>query len=264
MSHAWSWDVLRLFHVISFLLQSLVITLKGRGITLTAKIALSLAVDLVFDWRYGTDTMRWVDLQALKVSSSNRIHGVRYQATKEQPFRRLLRHLDLPKRGTFVDLGAGKGRVLLLAAHAGFDRVRGIEFSAELCSIARQNVRLFMTKTGNDSQIEIVEEDVATCEIRDDDAIFFMYNAFGPVVIEAFLARLKASLERIPRDVWLIYSTPIHNDTIASHGTLDRWRDHEFGGTHFTVYRALKGGAAARPTAPHFDISDRSDSARRQ
>jgi len=73
----------------------------------------------------------------------NRRHAVSYQPTKARPFQDLLRRLDLPAGGTFVDVGSGKGRVLLLAARHPFKRVVGIEFSPSLCEQARRNIEIF-------------------------------------------------------------------------------------------------------------------------
>src|SRR5262245_4264326 len=114
--------IMQLPHLASFLVQSLPDTLHRRGLVSTATIAFSLLVDLTFDWRHGTKTIAPAELDRLHVPSPNKFHGVRYQATRARPFRRLLRELALPTGGTFVDLGSGKGRVLLLAAQAGFSR----------------------------------------------------------------------------------------------------------------------------------------------
>jgi cyclopropane fatty-acyl-phospholipid synthase-like methyltransferase len=86
------------------------------------KVAFNVIADLEFDLRYGTDTMRRVEKDALPGSSS-------YSATKARGFRTLMRKLDLPKASVFVDLGSGKGRVLLLAAQYGFEKVVGVEYS---------------------------------------------------------------------------------------------------------------------------------------
>src|SRR5712671_2464922 len=87
-------------------------SLKQKGLVRTSKIAGSVAQDLLFDLKYGTDTMRWVGVEALDTDSKNRSHAVQYQATKAQPFLTLLRQLDLPLTSVFVDFGSGKGRVL--------------------------------------------------------------------------------------------------------------------------------------------------------
>src|ERR1700719_3166712 len=44
---------------------------------------------------------------------------------------------------TFVDIGAGKGRALLLAAELPFRKVIGVELSEELARIAQKNITLW-------------------------------------------------------------------------------------------------------------------------
>jgi len=44
---------------------------------------------------------------------------------------------------TFVDLGSGKGRVLLMASHYPFKRIIGVEFIPELHQVAQENIRKY-------------------------------------------------------------------------------------------------------------------------
>src|SRR6516162_1729715 len=71
-----------------------------RGLIETFKAVLSVVADIGFDLRYGTDTMRWVEI--------HRQHAESYRATKAGPLRSLIGKLNLPKGGVFVDLGSGK------------------------------------------------------------------------------------------------------------------------------------------------------------
>ena len=47
-----------------------------------------------------------------------------------------------------MDLGCGKGRVLMLAVEYGFARVTGVDYSASLCEIARRNLDVLRARTG--------------------------------------------------------------------------------------------------------------------
>src|SRR5258708_2361431 len=71
-------------------------SIKQKGFIRTSRIAVSVAHDLLFDLRYGTDTMRWVGVESLDTDSENKSYAVQYQATKAQPFLALLRQLNLP------------------------------------------------------------------------------------------------------------------------------------------------------------------------
>jgi hypothetical protein len=94
-------------------------SVKRRGLAATCKVAMSAAMDMGFDLVYGTDTIRWVHLKTLNIESAQQ-GNARYRRYQIRPLRRLMNKLDLPKDGVFVDLGSGKGRVLLIAAQFGF------------------------------------------------------------------------------------------------------------------------------------------------
>ena len=79
-------------------------SVKRRGLVRTIKVALSVIIDLAFDLRYRTDTMRWVEMNTLAFESKHKGNAVRYTATKSRPLQRLISKLNLPKDGVFVDL----------------------------------------------------------------------------------------------------------------------------------------------------------------
>src|SRR5215472_1458160 len=81
-----------------------------------------------------------VSLFRLRVVGHNRRHGVHYQACEPAVFRRAFSCLhDDWSSYTFVDLGCGKGRVLLMARELGFGRIIGVEFAPALAKVARRN-----------------------------------------------------------------------------------------------------------------------------
>jgi SAM-dependent methyltransferase len=211
-------------------------SIKGRGVIKTMRIACNVAMDLRFDWKYGTDTMRWVTQNALDTQSDNKCHSVRYQATKAGPLLQLLDKLHLPRDCTFVDIGSGKGRVLLIVSQYGFRKVVGIEFSGQLCAIARKNVELVFRKAKRLSSIEVIEADAAIHSFHSQDRVFFMYNPFDAFVLAKVLDNIRSSLERNPRSIWLIYNTPLLHDMINSAGIFKTDSCHEIGGNTFRVY----------------------------
>jgi hypothetical protein len=57
----------------------------------------------------------------------------------------MLRDLPIPDVSgyTFIDMGSGKGRMLLLAAEPPFRRIIGVEFASDLDALARSNVKTY-------------------------------------------------------------------------------------------------------------------------
>jgi SAM-dependent methyltransferase len=209
-----------------------------RGIVSTIKIASNVVMDLRFDWKYGTDTMRWVDQDALDTGSENQSHSAPYRATKVRPLLQLLNKLHLPRDSNFVDIGSGKGRVLLIASQYGFRKVVGIEFSGELCAIARRNVDVFFRKARPLSSIEVIETDATKYQFHAGDRVLFMYNPFDAFILAKVLDNIRRSLEENPRRIWLIYNTPIpvKHDVIKSAALFQYDAFYEIGGNRFRVY----------------------------
>ncbi len=212
-------------------------SIRARGLGTTLKIVLNTIEDSLFDWRYGTETGRAVDSNQLDAALANREHAVRYKATKARPFLALLRHLRLPQGSTFVDVGSGKGRVLLLAAQQGFKRVVGVEFSAPFCGQARRNLEIFSKQVQPLSPVEVVQADITRHEWRGDENVFFLYNPFDSVILAQFVERLKQSLAAHPRPVWLIYSAPLHASVLGDSGLFPECESISFWGTEFHVYQ---------------------------
>jgi SAM-dependent methyltransferase len=211
-------------------------TTKEKGIVQATKIACNVVMDLRFDWKYGTDTMRWVDRNALETQSDNRSHSAPYRATKVGPLLELMNRLHLPRNCNFVDIGSGKGRVLLIASRYGFRKVVGIEFSGELCVIARKNAELFFSKTKQLSSIEVIEADATKYHFQPEDRVLFMYNPFDGVIMARVLDNIRTSLEQNPRRIWLIYNTPLYHDVIKKAALFQMDSFCEIGGNHFRVY----------------------------
>jgi SAM-dependent methyltransferase len=191
-------------------------SLSERGLWATLQALRNFLADYLFDLRYATDTMRWVPLESLTIRSSNVGQGNRYQATKYLHLKRFLDHFAFPAGSVFVDLGSGKGRVLLVAARYPFKRVVGIEFAAELCAIARRNCDIFRRKVHGLAPIEVIEGDVLQHQIQPDENVFFMYHPFHTQVLQEVLARIAQSARLHPRPVFLIYHAPIYQDLVRS------------------------------------------------
>jgi SAM-dependent methyltransferase len=233
-------------------------TVRNRGVATTLKIVISTIEDACFDWRHGTETSRVVDSDQFETTLANRAHAVRYKATRARPFLKLLRHLRLPEGSTFVDVGSGKGRVLLLASQLGFRRVVGVEFSPSLCEQARRNIEIFRRRSRQLSPIEVVQADITQHEWRGDENVFFLYNPFDAVILGQFVEGLRRSVVATPRQVWLIYSAPVHATVLGESGLFPTRKTMSFWGTEFHLYTnwrpdqaAMREGADSRASAAH-------------
>ena len=163
--------------------------------------------NLLFDLRHGTSTRAREDLHKSEVESANLEHAVPYVPTQGRVFKALMAAIDLPPGGVFVDVGSGKGKVLILAAEYDFRKIIGVEFSARLCAIANANIERYSRLRRPAVTPVVHHADIVDYPLSDEN-VFFLYNPFHTAVMEAFLARIDQSLRANPRDAWIIYHQP--------------------------------------------------------
>jgi len=219
-------------------------SVRHFGFGQTLVIMWSVVADMGFDFRYGTETTRRIPKEQIATDSENIVHCVNYGASKSMPFKQLMLRLKLPKDATFVDLGSGKGRALMLASRYGFRKVIGVEFSGDLCTRARDNMKTFFTKCPSPSVVEIIESDVTRYKFKDDETVFFMLDPFDAPVLTEVLSNIRKSVERRPRTVWLIYSVPRERHIIEQSGLFTQSQFHVVVGAEFQVYSNASIGRA--------------------
>jgi SAM-dependent methyltransferase len=157
-----------------------------------------------FDTAFKIDTWKEVPLWRLHVPSENASFGSKYQTTDPTVFLDAIRRVPAELREfTFVDLGCGKGRTLILAAKQGFQKVIGVEFSPELAAIARQNLH----QVGVDA--DIMEGDASRFHFGDGDQLIYMYNPFGRSVMRSVIDNLADWRTRHPNKAFVVYINPV-------------------------------------------------------
>jgi hypothetical protein len=172
--------------------------------------------DREFDRRWGTETSGCVSLGGLAVDPARARHGVRYQPSNGDALAQAVAAFGIdPAEWSFVDYGSGKGRVVLSAAAMGFTRAVGVEFSPELCRVAEENGRRFVARAGAARMPEFVEGDAGLFEPPEGPLLAYLYNPFGPPVIDEVAARLGARAER-GDPVLVAYRDPRHLERFLS------------------------------------------------
>lgn len=208
------------------------------------------ALELAFDREHDVDTAGIVRLEDLHVPSGDKALGVRYEAIPPEAFHPLLDGIGIGDgETTFVDLGAGKGRAMLLASLYPFERVIGVEFAPELAAVARLNARRFNAPEQLCRAFEVRCEDAALYEPPDTPLVVYIYNAFAPPVLEAVLANLRRSWTHHRRRIVLLYANPaVAPAFLAAYGfqPLDEsGARYELTGTETSYWRPDDDGAAS-------------------
>lgn len=187
--------------------------------------------DRSFDRRHGTDTTGRLEPATLGIADAERRdQAIVYLGSPERVTRWMLDHVDVtPTSCTFVDLGCGKGRVVMVAAARPFRAVLGIDISADLTAIARRNVDHVRPGLACRS-VEIVTADVTTVDLPDGDLLLHFYHPFSTEVTRRVLERLNRARQagRHPRVVvaYLVYSGAVAEvrDALGAVGWLHETR----------------------------------------
>jgi SAM-dependent methyltransferase len=157
-----------------------------------------------FDLHHGTDTggrISGARLDALTLSS---IYTTVYLATPPSTLQPALAALPVKHEDfTFVDIGCGKGRALMVAAQFPFRRLIGVEISPELCQIARANVAL---NPAWKDRISIVNQDAIKFHYPEGALVLFAYYPFLTTILRRVLMNLKRQLRRSPRPAYLLFA----------------------------------------------------------
>ncbi len=165
-----------------------------------------------FDAEMDVSTAGIVRLETLSVPPEGRRLGHRYQPSDPDMLRRTIAALPISyEEFAFVDIGAGKGRALLVASEFPFERIVGVEFSPELHEIAVRNLQTYSNPAQRCRAIEVVCADATDYELPELPIVLYFYNPFLAPVMDRVMANVGASLAARPRDVFVVLSkdTPL-------------------------------------------------------
>jgi SAM-dependent methyltransferase len=147
-----------------------------------------------FDRSYGIETAGHVPVEEMEADLPNRDAASFYAASGPAEFRAMVRAAGIePRKFAFVDLGSGKGRVLILAAEAGFRLVIGVEFSPALHEAAIANLATYRRRRGAADSITALCQDATEYVFPSGPLVVFFYNSFRDMVLDAVLANLSAA-----------------------------------------------------------------------
>jgi hypothetical protein len=163
-----------------------------------------------FDAEHGTDTSGLIFAEDLRDSRRRKsIHNTGFYATAPSMFQQAFARMDIDfEKFTFIDLGAGKGRIMLLASNYPFQRVLGVEFVPELHEAATRNISVYQPAVRKCHDVQCILSDVRDFVFPPVPLVIFMWHPFVGPVFERVMANLEDSLREEPREVYLVYLKP--------------------------------------------------------
>jgi hypothetical protein len=184
--------------------------------------------DMEYDWDYRVNTT------SATVGRRDRLLGLfhsPYQPTEPALFREMLASLvqaspmpSSPMAQTvkidlhefsFIDVGSGKGRALLMAADYPFRRILGIELLPELHRTAEENIGKYKSDSQQCFTIECLLGDACEFEFPPEPTLVYLFNPLPESGLVRMTRNLEHSLQQHPRRVFVLYHNPLLEHVLA-------------------------------------------------
>ena len=176
-----------------------------------------------FDLQNGVQTSGLIPGRYLKTGHTHDRHSTAYFGVAPSVFHALLKRWQRSRpfarveQFTFIDVGAGMGRAILLAADYPFRKVIGIELNPVLARIARQNLIARRPEDPDHAPWKILCGDAVGARIPKGPCLVFLFNPFGGAVMRRLLKRWSQVFAKRPGELDLLYVNPEQEDLIEHH-----------------------------------------------
>jgi len=195
--------------------------------------------------RYGDADYDWehrVNTTSAAVGWRDRLLGVfhsPYQPTEAALFHEMIGAVSAQagfdfQDFTFVDLGSGKGRTLLMASDYPFRRVVGVELLPALHHVAADNLSKYQSDSQKCFALGLICADATEFDFPNEPILLFLFNPFPEAGLRRVIANLEKSWREHPRKVYLLYHNPLLENVLSESAVVKH-----IGGTHqYAVYAA--------------------------
>ena len=189
--------------------------------------------DVDYDWDYRVDTT------GATVGWRNRLMGMflsSYEPTDPRGFQEMLSSLNLRFEDfSFVDLGSGKGRTLLMASDYPFRRIVGVELLPELHAVAQQNIARYKSESQKCLVLESICTDARRFPFPQEPLVLYLFNPLPEPGLAQVISNLEKSIKEHPRAVYILYYNPLLEHVLAASHAFRR-----VGGTHqYAIYQNI-------------------------
>jgi SAM-dependent methyltransferase len=190
--------------------------------------------DAEYDWEHRVNTTSGA------VGWRDRLLGIfhsPYQPTESALFHEMIGALaenaEFDFRDfTFIDLGSGKGRTLLMASDYTFRRIVGVELLPGLHHVARENIFKYRSESQKCFEIESICGDATGFAFPPEPIVLFLFNPLPESGLRRAIAKLGQSLREHRRRAYVVYHNPLLKHVLDESGV---WK--EICGTHqYAIY----------------------------
>ncbi|GAC1363220.1 MAG: hypothetical protein NVSMB3_11620 [Acidobacteriaceae bacterium] len=199
-----------------------------------------------FDLEHGTETGGLIPAEKLLTGHASDKHVTAYYGIAPSILRSLL-DLWLARTAppspidlyTFLDIGAGKARAMLVAAESPFHEVVGVELNPELARIAGNNIAIALNHDREAQQLlaplRLVPCDALNLDLPQTPTLALLFHPFEAPLLRRLLRRFEAGFAQRPGNLDILYVNAEHASVFE----------------HHPAFRQLWKGAVAMSTEDH-------------
>ncbi|MGO9776403.1 MAG: class I SAM-dependent methyltransferase [Terracidiphilus sp.] len=164
-----------------------------------------------FDEEFGVRTSGLVAGRHLKSGHRHDRHATAYYGVAPSVFRALVRRWQRSRPAaameefSFLDVGAGMGRAVLLATELPFRQVLGVELNPTLTRIARRNLTVWRASGRARTPMRVVCGDAVEFRFPAGPCLAFLFNPFGAPVMQRLLTVWSRTLAGHPAPLDILY-----------------------------------------------------------
>jgi SAM-dependent methyltransferase len=163
-----------------------------------------------FDEIHGVDTSGLIAAGNLITGHPNDAHVTAYYGIAPSILRTLISLWQATspphpiQHYTFLDIGAGKGRAMLVASELPFHQVIGIELNPALADVAQSNLDLWLATHAADTTapplapIRLYEQDALTFDLPRTPTLAFLFHPFEAPILKLLLRRIETRFAKTP------------------------------------------------------------------
>jgi SAM-dependent methyltransferase len=177
-----------------------------------------------FDERYGVDTGGLIGGGELRSGHRNDVFNTAYYGMAPSRFQWVMEHWigdqthAALEDSSFVDLGCGKGRAVMMASEFCFREVVGVELHAGLAGIAEANVASWTAAGRAVCPVRIVCGDATEFAFPEGPCLLYLFNPFAAPVMKRLVERIEEDFRERPGMLDLIYFNPEAGELLETHG----------------------------------------------
>lgn len=127
----------------------------------------------------------------------------------------------------FIDIGCGKGRMMMIASELPFRKVIGVELNPQIAAIASANAMKWSGGGFARCPLRVLSQDATEMVFPDSPCVMFLYNPFGSPVLRKLLDRVEQHFASGSGRLDILYLSPDFEGVLNEHMSFQLvWKEY--------------------------------------